>query len=244
MSKLAKGNYQVTLDSLTKAVATASVQVFAQKDDQLRLCSRVMAEVDKTLVLVPDTVAPAEHPDEVPILDSSYRATIESTLKLLASVSDYTALKVEMRMFAEAWEAAHEFMDCGSLMWAGWDEVFTRLIRFMDLEGDAGPVFVMSVALQQWRKKMQSLGVPAIQPNVAPYLHFHVEVKAGESKFVRLAMGDTQIQLQHLHKLGVNHDRDRYLLTVMNDIPARRVHHLLKIDSVTKLTGGKIDLSS
>lgn len=246
MTKLAKGNYQVSLDALTKAVAAASGKMFVQKDDQQRLYNRVMTEVDKTLVLLPDDVEPREEPEEIPILDSSYRAIIESCLKLLASVRDYTALKVEMPMFMEAWVAAHESMDCGTLMWAGWDEVFDRLIRFMDVEGgDGGAVFVMSIALQQWRKKMHQLGVPDIKPKIAPYLHFHVEVKTGESKFIRFAMGDdNKIQLNHLHKLGANNDRDRYLMTVLTDIPPRRVHHLLKIDSVTKLTGGKLDLSS
>lgn len=247
MTKLAAGRYQVKLESLTSAVSTAADKVFVDKGDKQRLYNRVMAEVDKTLVLLPveESVVEQEH-EEVLILDSSYRSTIESLQDQLKSVREYTALKIEVELFQQAWVAAHEHMDCAALMWSGWEDVMTRIIKFMDLESDGTPAFIMAIALQQWRTKMLACGIPDIKPKAAPYLHFHVEVLAEKQHDVLWALNEANCEclLNHLHQLGANNDRNRFLLTILSDIPARRVHNLLKIDSVTRVVGGKLDFSA
>jgi len=246
MTKLAKGSYKVKLESLTGAISAAIDKVFVQKDDRQRTYNRVMAEVDKTLVLIPADNTPEPEPQEVPVLDAQYRATIEACLSQLKALHQYTLLKVEADFFHRAWVKAHEHLDCADLMWAGWDAVLKKLISFMDQESDGNPIFIMSLALQQWRANMNECGIQDTKPEMAPYHQFHVEVKAGKEEHIRMALHDVNCEclLNHMHKLGANHDRNRFLLTILSDIPARRVHTLLKFDSVTRLVGGKLDFSA
>lgn len=246
MNKLVDGQYKVSLAALTNAVSKASEGVFVDKADRQRLSSRVMAEVEKTLVLLPVDNTPEPEPQEIPVLDEHYRAAVESCVSSVNAMREYSVLKVEARMFQQAWEKAHVYLDCADLMWAGWDAVLNRLITFMDQQSDGNPIFVMLLALQQWRARLNECGIKDTFPEMTPYLHFHVEVKAGCEEHIRMALHEVNCEclLNHMHKLGANHDRNRYLLTVLSNIPARRVHNLLKMESVTRLVGGKLDFSA
>lgn len=246
MTKLAKGNYKVNLDALSGAVSSAFDKVFVNKDDKQRFYNRVMAEVDKTLVLIPVDNTPEPELQEVPVLDAHYRPTIEACMSSLNAAREYTSVKVEAGMFQKAWEKAHNHLDCADLMWEGWDGVLNRLITFMDHQSDGNPIFVMLLALGQWRARMNECGIQNTKPKAAPYLHFHVEVLAERQHDVLWALNEAGCEclLTHMHNLGANNERKRFLLTILSDIPARRVHNLLKIESVTRLTGGKLDFSA
>lgn len=243
MTKLAKGRYQVELGALTTAVSAASDKVFVDKTDRQRLYNRVMAEVDKTLSILPvENDLPFVEPEEVSILDASRREVITSCLDRLKTVRGFKMVKVEAELFFQAWEKAHVRLECADLTWDGWTDVFTRLIKFADEHCDGNAVFVMSVALQQWQARMEGFGISNVQLGALPFLQFHVEVKAGQSEQIQKVLAEAGVSclMNHLNDLGANHDRDRYLLTVTTDVPAQRIHRLLKIDAVSRVTGGKL----
>lgn len=240
---LVDGIYKADIVSLRQAVTLSATKIFADRQCQQRMVNRVMREINLQLTPVPP--APQESDDiiEIPILDETYKHTIVTMLKSLEDVRGHHLLKVEGRLFAAAWEKARLTLDCRDLHWSGWDAVLNRLISFMDTCGDGNPVFVMMRALEQWRETLREAGIAEMEPSTAPYLHFHVEMLAGHESVVDHTLFNVghRSSLVLLNSLGLNNERSRYLLTMLSPVESRRVHNLLKIDGVNKVTGGKLD---
>lgn len=242
---LSDGMYKASLSGLRNAVALASTTVFVDKKDQERLSNRIMGEVEKKLTFIPEE-EPKEFEDfiEISILDKTYKHTIEQIIAVAEKVRGYHMAKIDVRLFAAAWDKAHNALHCQDLQWAGWGPALNRLVDLMDDRGgDGNPTFIMLRALDQWHNTLKDAGIQTMTPSSAPFLHFHVEVIAGESSAItqRLLEHGLKSEVTHLNNLGANHDRDRVLLTLLSPVEARRVHALLKIPFVKKVTASKLD---
>jgi hypothetical protein len=246
--KLSDGMYKASLSGLRKAVETASTGVFVDKKDQERLSTRIMGEVEKKLTIIPDE-EPKEFEDfiEVPLLNKTYKATIDSIAAVANHVRGYRMAKVDIRLFAQAWEKAHTTLDCKDLNWSGWGPVVNKMIDMMDdHNGDGTPTFIMLRAFDQWQNSLLAAGIPTMIPSEAPFHHFHVEVLAGESSAItqRLLENGLKSQVTHLHNLGARDERERVLLTLLSPVSAKTVHSLLKLPMITKVTASKLDYTS
>ena len=243
--KLSDGMYKASLSGLRKAVELASTYVFVDKKDQERLSIRIMGEVDKKLTFIPDE-EPKEPEDfiEIQILDKTYKNTIDSIVAVANHVRCYRMAKVDIRLFAQAWEKAHSTLDCKDLSWSGWGPVLNKMIDLMDdHNGDGDPTFIMLRAFEQWQNTLHAAGISTMIPSEAPFLHFHVEVLAGESSAItqRLLEHGLKSEVTHLHSLGASKERERVLLTLLSPVSAKTVHNLLKLPVVTKVTASKLD---
>jgi hypothetical protein len=248
MPELCEGMYKIRLSDLRAAVNLVSTQVFVDKKDQHRLATRILGQVEPKLAPLP-----AQNPEqynndfiEVPVLDQSYRATIASFLNVAQNTRGYHMAKIESRLFAGAWTKAHTELDCRDLAWTGWSLVLNRLIDLMDKGGDGNPTFIMLRAFDQWRDTLEKAGIAEMMPSIAPFHHFHIEVKVGELKAVFEALEGEGLlyEVAHLNALGANHDRDRYLLTLLTPVKERRLHALLKLPAVSKVTASKLDYTA
>lgn len=248
MSKLADGMYKTSLSKLRTAVNQASMGVFVDKKDQERLSTRIMSEVEKTLTEIPP-VTPEEQEEfiEIPILNKAYKHTIDQIIAVTEKVHGYRMAKIDIQLFAAAWDKAHNALHCQDLQWAGWGPVLNQLVDLMDDHGgDGNPTFIMLRALDQWHNTLKDAGIPTMTPSSAPFMHFHVEVLSGESAAIkqRLLEHGLKSEVTHLHSLGASNERERVLLTLLSPVSAKIVHNLLKLPVVTKVTASKLDYTA
>jgi hypothetical protein len=248
MSKLADGMYKASLSKLRSAVNQASMEVFVDKKDQERLSTRIMGEVEKTLTEIPP-VMPEEQEEfiEIPILNKAYKHTIDQIIAVTEKVHGYRMAKIDIRLFAAAWDKAHNALNCQDLQWAGWGPALNQMIDLMDDHGgDGNPTFIMLRALEQWHDALKDAGIPTMTPSSAPFLHFHVEVLAGKSASIEQPLHEhgLKFEVTHLRRIGICNDRERVLLTLLSPVSVKKVHSLLKLPVVTRVTTSKLDYTS